>query len=275
MATEVYFGTVGLFQWIPAPAINMPTGQQGYEQRFDYLNGAADVAQSKAAHREYEMSWSMQANMNIDMIVAYKSGVYGPPPYYYLDPAAMAHNVAPMASWAHAALACYDGPNLAGIGATRPTVATTASNTQAYPIESALYTLTGTETVRKLLIPIPSGYTLYLGAHGTQTGTARVSYKPAGGSVTALTLLGHNVTTLTNATVSGVAYAEVYLTGAGTLTLSSLIAQILPTGSAAPTGKWRTGRGTWGLKFDGPIEDVLYSAALDRRNVSCKMIEVW
>lgn len=273
--SNIYFGTVESLRWLPAPAINMPVGNVGWGARFDYQNGAADADTSWSSHREYEMVWETKSTQIMDAILAYKSGAYGKGLLYYLDPAAMAHNVMPHASWAHAALACYDGPNLAGVNVARPTVVATASNTQDYPIESAFYTLAGTETVRKVTIPVPTGYTLHLGAHGSRTGTAGVSYLPSGGTVTALTLLGNNVTTLTNATVVGPKTVEVYLTGAGTLTLSAVVAQILPSSFSAPIGTWRTGRGTWGLKFLSHPQDTLYSAYLDYRTVTAQFVEVW
>jgi hypothetical protein len=92
---------------------------------------------------------------------------------------------------------------------------------------------------------------------------------------TAVTLLNSSTVTLTNYTLSGVAGAYISFWGSGTMTLSGLIAQVLPTGSAAPTGNFRSGQGHSGCRFAGHPTVSGYSApqALDLQSMSAVLVE--
>lgn len=154
-----------------------------------------------------------------------------------------------------------------------PTITDTPANTYNLPPVRATYNVTtvanaypGQSTIEipYAIIPIPPGYTLWLGATGSATGTAQVAVylyntpasfgSPAG--TAALTLLSESGATRLNASFSGTSYqyAKVFIRRtslvASTITLSSMIAQLWPTGyTPVTTGNFIEGKGHRGLKF--------------------------
>lgn len=271
--STIYFGTKDMMSWVPAPKINMPRTQGNWSSKTEYLNGGSFVNRSDQGARVYEMEWALKPGEDIDVIHAYAEGAYGDGPFYFLDPQAMYRNLAP-SYWAHAALACGDGPNLAGADAARPALVTTASNTQKYPVNSAQYTLTGTETPLELWVPVPAGYTIHIGAHGSATGSAVVTATTDAAVATNLTLLGANTTTRTNYTLAGENGVTLTIGGTGTLTLAGLIIQVLPTGDSVAGGEWILGKGHSGCEFDDLPEDIEYSAALNFQAATATLTEV-
>jgi hypothetical protein len=273
----MWFGTRDYAQFIPMPKVDSDMSKFGWNNRIDFLNGGTSIARSKTSHKEYNFGWPLQGRDKLRIVSDFADGIYGDGPFYFIDPFAADKNILPQ-YWAVPMLGGYDGPLLAGT--TNPTLTTTTSNTNKYPVKSATYTLAGT-TNKELYIPIPTGYSLYLGAHGTATGTAAVTIKPVVsgttyGTTSNLTLLLETSTTRVNATVSGASYtgAIISLTGTGTITLSGLIGQILPTGTTAATGSFISGQGNSGCEFE--IQPTLqnYSVGMDLVGMSAKLVEV-
>jgi hypothetical protein len=156
-----------------------------------------------------------------------------------------------------------------------PVISSTPANIYNLPQVQATFTVTTgvgnvptpTNTYGNIpyaLIPIPPGYTLWLGACGSATGTAQVVVylfnTPADVltpvSSSALTLLSSSGATRLNASFSGSSYqyAKVFIrrtsTVASTITLSSMMAQLWPTGvTPTLTGNFIEGKGHRGLKF--------------------------
>lgn len=118
------------------------------------------------------------------------------------------------------------------------------------------------------IIPIPPGYTLWLGASGSRTGTAEVvaygyntpAVQASPASTTPLTLLSSTGSTRLNASITGVEFVKVFIrrttSVTSTITLSGMMAQLWPTGITPPlTGNYVEGKGHRGLKFlDSPAE---------------------
>ncbi len=161
------------------------------------------------------------------------------------------------------------------VGRSTPTMSNTATNTFSVPTRQATWTIltpaNAYPTVNNdfgeipyALIPIPPGYTLHMGATGSTTGTAELRVhlfnspgNPASPAATAdLTLLSATSSTRLNASWSGSSYqyAKVFITrtstATSTITLSSMMAQLWPTGfSPTLTGQFIFGQGHRGLKF--------------------------
>lgn len=258
---KIYFGTKEYMQWVPAPDRNVPRSGHGWSSRSDRLNGTASVRRSAGTHKEYDLTWSVQKRENIDPVLAYANGDYGGGLIYWIDPWASDTNVAPDA-WASPWKAGIDGINLAGKHLARPAIVDTPSNPNGYPTRSARYTLSAGQPFRELWIPVPDGFTLHIGVHGSSTGFGQVIVKPDNGSASNLPLLPVTSTTRTNYSVEGPGGVTVSLglsgTGAGTVTLSGMIAQILPTGKVPEPGGWMTGQGNSGCLFSEPPSDMGY-----------------
>jgi len=268
---EFYFGSAERMAWVPCPAIEADISNVGWSTSGRYLNGGGYARRSTASGRAYQFSWNLTSADNIYKVLNYADGVYGPAPYYFLDPFAIETNLLPT-YWAAPRIAASDGPSL--VKDKRPTLVATAINTLDYPTKSAVYTLVAGDKFAALFIPVPPGYTFHFGAHGSATGTAGLTVTPTGGAAVAQTLISSVSTARTNYSVGGVTGVTISATGAGQLTLSGLMAQVRPTGVPVPMGGFISGRGNSGCEFDGLPTTNGYSSALDLQGASAKLIEV-
>ena len=281
MPGNVWFGTKESMRWIPAPAVGVQAGKQGYSASAQFLNGGAWTRRSKGAAKRYAMSWNMRRVDELQPILDYANGVYGNGPLYYVDPFTMSKNVFP-SYWAAPFINTYDGPVI--IDETRPTVVNNSSSTNGYPVESAQYKVTSTSKVPSIFLPIPQGHTIYVGAHGSlQSGNASVTVTPvintlSNGPTSNLTLLAVNTNVRTNTSYS---YASGYIgvtvsfasTSSGVIQLDGLIAQVAPDGAVLGSGGFISGMGSSGMSFVSEPSYEQYSAALDRVGMSVELVE--
>ena len=161
----------------------------------------------------------------------------------------------------------------------------TASSTQFTVNNTAVgtYSSGGTATVARpqLYIPIPAGYTAWIGAHGSATGTAAVKVTPTVGPATLgtpvnLTLLDVTSDTRVNESFDGDSYSGVLieLAGVGNLTLAGLIMQVIPTGVDAAIGGFISGQGNSGCHFAEQPKLQNYSSAMDLVGMTARLVEV-
>jgi hypothetical protein len=183
-------------------------------------------------------------------------------------------------SFATPSLGGYDGVILSG-QLTRPQIVTTSANTYGFPAESAIYTLNaGTDTPLRHFVPIPPGYTAWVGANGIAGSGGNVSVRTtlgtASSSATALTLLSVSSATRFNYSVDAsptVTGIEIHLGGTGTVTLSGIMVQVRPTGEVPPDGNFISGQGHSGVQWDGRPVLNAYSAALDLVGLTANFVE--
>ena len=274
MAGLMYFGTVERMTWIKAPALDAGLTKGSWGTEGVYLNGGGYVRRSATGHKRYEFAWNMAAQEDIYEIVDYADGIYGEGLMYFLEPFAAESNCLPQ-YWAAPRLAAKDAPPL--VVGQKPTLVNTAANNYRYPTKSAVYTLDSGDSFASLWVPVPVGYTLHFGAHGSGTGSAAVTIQADGaGSPTAVTLLTSTTSALTNTTVSGASGATITVQGTGNLTLAGMVAQVLPNSASAPTGDFISGRGHSGCRFLAGQPTVTgYSApsALDLVSASATLVE--
>lgn len=220
------------------------------------------------------MAWNLITREQQAVILDMYSGLYGTGPLYFLDPAVMAHNVAPK-HWAAPMMGGYDAPLL--VKGNKPVLSDTPTlNNLNYPVQTASYT---TGDKRKLFIPIPSGYTLWAGAHGPSSSIGHVVVAPVltptnVGLGTALPMLGTDSTTRVNFSFAGTACIGVEVSLQDNTTYTGLILQILQDGVTPATGAFITGRGHSGMAFKSTPTQSLYSSVLNKVGVSIEMAEV-
>lgn len=281
MAGSVWFGTKDHMQWVPAPAIDVQATKAGFATQASFISGGAWVRRSKTSARQYAMSWNMRRLEDVQPILDYADGIYGNGHLYYVDPFFIGRNIFP-SYWAAPYMNYYDGPVI--VDDTRPVLVNNASSINGYPVESAQYTVTSTSKIPSVFLPIPEGYTIYIGAHGSvQSGNATVTVTPvissiANGTTANLTLLTPASTTRTNYTLS---YSAGYIgvtvslksTSTGVIQLDGLIAQLAPDGAVLPSGGFISGQGASGMSFVNQPVLSEYSAALDRVGLSAELIE--
>lgn len=267
----MYFGNKERMAWVPCPAIDASMTATKWSTSGQYLNGGRYSRSSQTGAMTYQFTWNLTTAQNIRKITDYYDGIYGPGPFYFLDPFALETNVLP-SYWAAPRLASDDGPSL--VKDTRPTLVSTASNTLSYPTQTAVYTLTEDSRVNELWIPLPPGYVFHLGVHGSATGTAGLSFTPDGGVAVKATMLAVASTQRTNHTVSDATGVTLRLTGVGMVSLAGVMAQIRPAGQTVPAGDFISGQGHSGCAFDGGVPISGYSAALDKKGASATLVEV-
>jgi hypothetical protein len=289
MASQVYFGTATKQTWIKSPASGMKASSIGWATQSQLLDGRAFVRRSAASHRQYDASWLGSMNdpdlsVSLQTIKDFADGLYGDGPFYFVDPYAATSNIMPP-NWA--------APMLAESGWLEltenivPTYAVSTANNN-FPGKYAQYVATGAfESEQKLTLIIPSTHKLHFGWHGPATGSTTgiriVPYKRADGLAdTALnpTKITSGGTLRTNTQVSGSTYSrvEIFLatSGAATVNIGAMIAQILVASSSPAAGGFVSGRGHTGLEFaQSPTIDY-YSANVNNGQIgmSATWIEV-
>lgn len=276
---KMWFGNRNYMQWIPCPQVGADYTISGSQQSSEYLNGGSFIRNSMNKTKVFGLSWSLTSRENIRGVTDYAEGVFGPGPIFWSDPMTMDTNVLAQVL-ATPSLGGYDAPTLNG-SKTRPALVNTSSNTLGYPTQSAIYTLNSTTDVPlRHYVPIPPGYTAWVGAHGV-AGTGAVYVQPTKGTATvgaaqALTMLSVTNTTRFNksvpwsATVDGI---EIYLGGNGSLTLSGVMVQVLKTGTTPSVGGFISGQGHSGCDWSSLPSRDAYSRALDLMGVSATLTE--
>ena len=153
----------------------------------------------------------------------------------------------------------------------------TPANTADYPSFSARYTFTAKSIPRSFYLPIPPGYKLHAGFHGSRTGGASIQVTPVGGAPVKLTPLGLGQTRV-NTEFSGVSGVDIMLAGAigETITLSALVLQIIRADKVPEAGGYISGRGHSGCAFAGEPNVIALSSVNERAEVSgaAKLVEV-
>lgn len=154
----------------------------------------------------------------------------------------------------------FDGYSLSGFD-TRYRWSGTANNS------ATIYE--STNTGRSFRFPIPEGYKFVFGAHGTQTGTAQVTLNGE-----TVPLLGTDTNQLTNVSATG-SWAEITITGTGTLVLYGLVARIVPVAAdTTQVGRFQPGEGTTGLQLANNPTVTGYSVGLNSEGISADFVEV-
>lgn len=269
MAGQMYFGTKGNMKMVRCPVIGMDMGKTRWGIDGVFLNGGGYEKHSATGHKRYAMSWEMISIAEANAIEDYFDGLYGDPPFYFLDPFALAGNILPQ-YWAAPYLAAIGAPSLTG---GSPTATATAANTLGYPTRSATYASYAAGGT-SLYIPVPPGSNFYFGWHGSGTGT--ITLTPDSGSVvTASTPLAVTSTTRTNAVLTNPGGVTLSLTAATSMVISGMFGYI---GTAAPVlGGFLSGQGHSGCGIVvGDTVRTGYSApqALDKVSLGTTLVEV-
>ena len=282
MNRKVYFGNAQSQCWIPAPLTGLTMESTGFLVENQLLSGRSHVKRSKANHRSFSASWSGSLNAeakedSLHTIKDFADGIYGPGPFYWLDPYAVDTNLLPP-HWASPMLSTTDWPSICSVGTK--SLVSTATNTKSYPYESLKIAFTGAaSSAISHKIIIPNGYRLHFGVHGVlSSGEATVSirqYPRAGGEpvIIDVPILANSSAIRTNTQVNGSTYsvAEIFIrntaSSASDLRISGMIAQVLPDGSAVPQGDFKTGRGISAMEFTQLPSVEYYSAAINNGQV--------
>lgn len=287
---KTWFGTRGQEAWVPTPAINPEYSRAGYSSGVSQgINGMGFLRESKSAHNVYVLSWPVTKTRDaIRLITDFADGVFdmedGVNLIYWIDPMAADKNVL-CQGWATPSLATEDGvPLLTNAdGHGRPKAVPTPPNSNRYPARSAQYTITPTSLPISQYIPIPPGFSAWVGIHGDVAAAGALRVQPVNGLVdagSAITpdVLPASTTIRVNTEISSLSAAGIVLEFAPVLsstvfTLYGLIVQILPTGQIPANGDFISGQGNSGCQFVGKPAKTPYSAKLDKVGATARLEE--
>jgi hypothetical protein len=289
MASKVYFGNAYKQMWIKSPNSGMNASSKGWGVETELLNGRTSIRHSMASRRVLSPSWvgSMNAadlSDSLQSIKDFADGIYGTGPYYWVDPFAANTNILPP-HWAAPMLTENDWPNLASSLTPSFNISPVANN---YPMKYTSYvTPDNYVSTNKLTLIIPTGYKLAFGWHGVTGGATIgvriVPYKRSDGTAdTALnpTMITAGGLVRTNTNISGTTYSRVDIflatTTASELSITGMIAQIIPSANSVAAGGFLSGRGTTSLEFSSKPTIEYYSSNINDGQIgmSAEWIEV-
>lgn len=282
----MYFGNRKLMRWVKAPAPGASFSAIGYSDRLDYISGGVGVRESANAHLEYTVSWESADRADIRLITDYAYGTYGDDPIVWLDPLSMDSNILNK-GWSMPGLATKDAVPLVGL--TRPDSAPNADMSMGYPVDMARYTIQPGEVPRKFHVPVPAGYTAWIGAHGEVAAAGMVAQPTLGGvdfgaGITVPVLSTSTDIRFSTSIVGGegvgfdLSLIPTPLPGTATVApaLAGVMVQVLKTGKTPERGGFISGEGHSGCKFEGKPTRTPYFFADGRESIgmAAKLTEI-
>lgn len=262
---RLYFGTRERMTWIPCPAINAGLGNSRWIASGGFLNGGAYQRQSTIGAKTYAFSWNPQEADGLYELGGYFDGIHGTGPFYFVDPFAAKTNMLPSFLASPATMA-GDAPSFGGT--QRVTRTPTGATLLGYPAMSGQLSVSAAfGPYASYTFPVPGGYNLHLGVHGTASGSARVTATPDGGSSVSLPMMSVSSPQRTNTILPGGTWYSVTIAGEGVLTLAGLIGQILPVGETPQPGNFIPGQGNTGVRLSGNPTVTGYSAAITNASI--------
>jgi hypothetical protein len=274
---KMWFGTRDYATWIDCPKVDMPSAKTGWETSGVFLNGGAYKRSSVAAHKGYAMTWNKTSRDEARKVLDFADKIYGTGAVYWADPFVMDKNMLPQ--WfASPSQGLYDGLPLNG--GVRGTAIATPANDLAYPVQSIVYKVLPSVPTLPVWVPIPPGYSAWVGVHGATGTGGTVTVRPTTGATTygattTLPVLSVTDDTRVSTQFDGDSYTgiEVALGGNGTITLSGIMVQIIRNDRVPELGGFISGQGHSGCSFLTQPSYVPYSATLDLVAVSAEFIE--
>ena len=280
MRKQIWMGTRQYSTWVPAPSIDMASSKVGWATKMQYKGGGAAVRRSTAAHREYQMAWNLLPRDEARKITDFADRLHGDGLIYWLDPFAADKNLLPQ-FWASPVQGLDDGIPLVENGRVRGTAVTTEVNGLGYPSTSVRYNVKEDSFLPEIYVPIPLGHTAWIGARGVEGTGGKLTYAAGRGEsvsdFTNVTFLGVNDVTRFNASIDSLNGTNTGVVlkfgGSGTVTVTGIMVQVLPTGRTPAPGGFISGQGNSGCEFADQPEVSQYSAALDQVGVTATLVE--
>lgn len=262
----LYFGNAEHMVWAPAPDIDVDVSVSGWGESGTMLNGGAYVRRSVNAAQVYRMNWTMHKDEDLAKVFDFYHGRYGEGPFYMLMPGTY-ENVMPRA-WSMPRLQTMDAPPLAR-GENRPAPVEVGAH-HGRPAVAAHYTFTDpTSPRRALTIPVPEGFYLHLGAHGTFDDDVSLYVND-----TPVEPLPLDSATLANHAVIEPGLHTLTVRGVGEATISAMTARITDS-PVPPTGDFVPGKGASAVEFEPQsVGKTMYSAVKNWYHGNATLVEV-
>lgn len=300
LSNQMWFGTTQKMQLVRVPSQGMQRNRVGYSSSNQLENGGMSIYEPQLTkHLEYNMdfgTYEATAAGGLDIYAHYAQGFYGNGPFYFADPMYYDVNLFSY-QWSAPGMSprAYTLSGTGGVVATATnTVNQPINSMQTYVADATANNTFDTTYYNPTIIPIPPGYTLWLGWSGSASsnGVIRMEQWVSGAASAAassnLTALSVTGSTRLNTSVASTAAEFVKIgyarsasgTGAN-VAVTSMMAQLWPTGvSPTLTGNFIPGEGNNGCKFDGgAVQETYVMRDNQYRNVhykglSFKLIEM-
>lgn len=259
-----WFGTEERMGWFKTPMQGADSTPSAWSVDGTLLNGGGYGMHSWGSHKRYTYEWGQSSSPEVaQKMKSYRDGTYGRGLLYFVEPTIFLTNVLP-AIWGAPGMAVgYEAPTLIyGIDPTA--VSVSGGETNDLPVTAAYYEVTSPAQENfaqedSVFIPIPTGYTLYLGAFYEATGSAGIFATPINLNGTAadaelLTPLANDATAIVADSFTGVKGVRLWAgrtdSTASTLTAIAMIGRLVENGRPAPSqGPWTGGQGHSGCRF--------------------------
>lgn len=289
MASKMWFGNLQHAQWVPCPATGAQRSRTHYEERQDFMNGGVWIDRSTGGSVGYQFEFPVQDSSEYEGIEAFtrfQSGEYGEDYIRFIDPMVLDQNLFNEA-WA--------APGLAEVGAkpiSREAVEFVDSDSgdvaNGYPARSAKFTVTspaltppvdtgpGSQNSTFTLL-VPPGYSLVTWWAGTVTGSGALLAQTMTAGVWSAASAVTSGDTFTSATAVRFFVGRT-TSAASTITLSGLVAQLVPTGVTPTLSRFIPGKGHSGLRFTGAgrVENyVMADRHLVGASIALQEVEPW
>ena len=300
LSNQMWFGTTQKMQLVRVPSQGMQRNRVGYSSTSQLENGGMYIYEPQLTkHLEYSMdfgTYEATAAAGLDIYAQYAQGFYGNGPFYFADPMYYDVNLFSY-QWSAPGMSprAYTLSGAGGVVATAAnTVNQPVNSMQTFVADATANNVYDTTYYNPTIIPIPPGYTLWLGWSGSAAanGVIRMEQWVSGAASPAassnLTALSVTGTTRLNTSVAStsaefvkIGYARSASGTGANVTVTSMVAQLWPTGfSPTLTGNFVPGEGNNGCKFiDSAVQETYIMRDNQYRNVhlkglSFKMAEV-
>ena len=269
MRNEVWFGTSTDNGWVPAPLANYNKAKVKWRSVDQLLHGGAFVRQSDVGHKTLSLTWPVQNQAGLARVLRV---LEGNSPIFYIDPLEAQGNLVP-SYWAEPAISVAHGPKLFN-SVNNATVGTADDNTRGRPTRTWSGTLTSL-TESDLRFPIPAGYQLHFGVHGTGTSQVTIGTGNELQSLMPVTDSRDTSFIANNTFTSGNVQWVTARFSAGTLNISSITARLVPTGQAPQHTGFQPGLGHTSLRLANDPTIVTYSVGLPnaQMGISAEFVE--
>lgn len=282
----VYFGTIegplAQMQEIPCMVVPMGAAHTGYVAQQQFENGGTGIVRSMDSHKSYALSFQgfINDSQSVDVVMEYYNGEYGDGYLYMVDPALVAQGANLFRrNWATPAI--IGDPQTPNYKPLHPGYLGTIAVTGDYgaPALAAQFAHIAGKQGRFFTLPIPDGYTLWVGARASRN-SANIAIKAYLDGVydTDITLSTIGGDQLYTESFSGPSVVRIRIesTGGSTLTLQSMDAILVPTGQTPQlTGDHQRGQGVSGMKFNSDSIPYEYrNAERGIRSFSVELTEV-
>lgn len=268
----LWFGTYTNADWFGTPVQGADSSPVGWGVDGTLLNGSGYVFNSWDSAKVYTYEWpAASTRQDAQKLKSYADGTYGRAPLVLLDPLIYDLNILP-ARVADPSMAVDDEGTSLVYGMTPTSVSNSGSGVNDLPVRGAYYDLANVPAGFRgiedaTFVPIPSGYTLVLGAFYEATGSGGIFISPqnSNGSVGApqqLTALLNDAEFVVSDIFQDVPGVWLWLgkttSGAATVTAKALIARLIESDRVSDGSAEGFGEGPFGEEPFGGVSFTPY-----------------